>query len=126
MESRVLETSAEVAISVHELFHTLLTHEKHPATYLPHPEKKSQMPKTAEKLFKAAQQMHHRVSSGCQDPELLLECALNLDPSRCNVSPVANDFCAEVWVATRDVSKYRLLVDSSLFFHPREFKLLKH
>lgn len=47
-----LGASAQTAIGVQELFHILLKHEKHPATYLHHPEKKSQMPKTAEKLLR--------------------------------------------------------------------------
>lgn len=47
-----LGASVQTAIGVQELFHILLKHEKHPATYLHHPEKKSQMPKTPEKLLR--------------------------------------------------------------------------
>ncbi|KAB1268911.1 GTP-binding protein Di-Ras3 [Camelus dromedarius] len=44
-----LETSAKMNINVHELFHLLLNHEKKPAPQAP--QKKSQIPKTAEKLL---------------------------------------------------------------------------
>ncbi|XP_032159089.1 GTP-binding protein Di-Ras3 [Mustela erminea] len=46
-----LETSAEMDISVPEIFHTLPNQEKMPAACLHHPQKKSLMPETAEKLL---------------------------------------------------------------------------
>ncbi|XP_027958194.1 GTP-binding protein Di-Ras3 [Eumetopias jubatus] len=46
-----LETSAKMDSSVQELFRTLPNQEKKPATCLRHPQKKSQIPKTAEKLL---------------------------------------------------------------------------
>lgn len=46
-----LETSAEMAVSVQEIFHMLPSQEKMPATCLHHPQKKSLMPETAEKLL---------------------------------------------------------------------------
>lgn len=46
-----LETSAKTDLNVQELFHMLLNHAKKPTTCLQPPQKKSQMPKVAEKLL---------------------------------------------------------------------------
>ncbi|XP_058393029.1 GTP-binding protein Di-Ras3 [Diceros bicornis minor] len=46
-----METSAKTGVNVQELFHMLLNHEKKPATCLQPSQKKSHLPKAAEKLL---------------------------------------------------------------------------